>query len=295
MDRVPIITRTPIRGERTPIVLNLREPIHMNDPLNWDDVFAQYDNYVKFAAKQISEQNPGRMLTSAEDMYQDGLVLLWKCYEQYKYKPMSEFGYIFKASVWRLLRGIAAKIEPATDDLDTAFDVGVEDDTWDEMWEEYRIKQVIELLEGYPVAIQLLKEFISHSPGSLKECEQDMARKEMVKSLGKRVNVPTTLEIKGVHIQRALDLSKSIYNQNLRRLQQAVYQVYSPDTVIHNYTPAADDLASMFQDDTPVRGVMVDVLPLGTTGFNQLVSSLTEQLMEAQEDTVEAPMETNVG
>ena len=288
ISRTPIVTRTPVMGERSPILLNQRQPIHQYPALEWDDVYAKYNNLIKFAAKQVAEQNPDKPLVTAEDLYQEGLLLMWKCFDRYKHKPLDEFGYIFKASIWRLMRNLAAEADQGTDDIDEAIDIGVEDTTWEDMWEDYRIKQVIELLEGHPVAINILREFIAPSQDSWRECEQDADRKNMLKSLGKRVNVPSTLEVKGVHIQRALKLTKELYNQNMRLIQQSVYQVYSQDVEIRNYMPV-DGIIGAFQDDAGEKAVMVTTPQMNA----QDVTTLIHNLAECMEPTEE--LETAVG
>lgn len=287
MERVPIVTRTPVVGERTPIILNQRTPIYLHPALEWDDVYNKYNNLVKFAAKQVADQNPDKPMVTAEDLYQEGLMLLWKCFDKYKYKPLEEFGYIFKASVWRLMRNQASEADQGTDDIDEAIDIGVSDSTWDDMWEDYRIKQVIELLEGHPVAIDILREFITPSQDCLRECEQDADRKDMLKKMGKRVNVPTTLEVKGIHIQRVLKLTKELYNQNMRLIQQSVYKVYSQDVEIRNYMPA-DDIIGAFQDSSETKEVMVTTPQMQPNEVTHLIHALTDCM-----ETV--PVEVAVG
>ena len=55
------------------------------------------------------------------------------------------------------------------------------------------------------------------------------------------MNVPTSIEIKPVHIQRALHLSEEIYAKNFKLVQMAVYEVYAKDCDIKNYIPNWDD------------------------------------------------------
>ena len=65
----------------------------------------------------------------------------------------------------------------------------------------------------------------------------------MLKSQGVQLSVPTTIDIRPVHIQRALHLSEEIYVKNFKLVQMAVYEVYAKDCDIKNYIPNWDDPA----------------------------------------------------
>lgn len=281
--------RQAIQGIREPIALNLREPIvlhqrqaiHKNDPLDWDKVYGQFDNYIKYAAKQVSTTSTS-VIASAEDLYQEGLLLLWKCFEQYKYKDFTEFCYIFKASIWRQLRGLGRKFEFNVIDIEEAYDVGYSEDMLEEIYDEYRMKQVMDMLKDSPVAVTILTELLTPSNGTFKQCEMDMARKETIQRQGYRVNVPSSLEVKGIHIQRALNLSKELYVENLRLIRKIVYKVYSPDTVIKSYAPTSDELdemASGFMDET-TNTVYVENPALKNDEVCELVQDLADLISD---------------
>lgn len=281
--RVPILLNnraSVLLGLREPVILGLRHPIHLNEPLEWDDVYNKFNNYIKFASKNVFESNTNMFVVSAEDLYQEGLLLLWKCFEQYQFKSLAEFGYIFKASVWRHLRGIASKTETPSDNIDEVFDIGVEDDTWEEMWEEHRMRQVVDLLKDFPIAIEVLHEFVRPSISTFKECEADMARKETVRSQGYKVNVPATLEVRGCHIQRALNLSKELYMANFKIIQKVVYSVYSPDATIRNYMPSSDELLlvgnNAMVESSSTLPVMTSEPVLDDSDLHELVCRLSE-------------------
>lgn len=236
------VVRTPIVGIRMPIT-GLRVPIHLNEPLNWDEQFSKFDNYIKFAAKQVVS-NMDYCFYGADDLYQEGLLLLWQCFDRYQYKSKQEFQYLFKSSLWRLLRDKAGKPNKETTDIDEVFEaeeIGYSDNSLEDMYEEYRMKQVYELLVGNPTAISILKELLNPSKVTVEECDKDMARKEMLKNQGAQLNVPTSIEIKPVHIQRALNLTEEIYAKNFKLVQMAIYEVYARDCDIKSYIPNWDD------------------------------------------------------
>lgn len=235
--RVPIVgLRKPITGLRKPITAKL-------EPLNWDDLYEGLNNYIKYAAKNVASSTSNSVVTSAEDLYQEGLLLLYKCYEKYMYKPRNEFEYLFKASIWRLLRNIAYKNEFTLVDLDTAYDIGYDDTTLSDMYEEYRLKQVVELLGDNQVALNILKEMINPSDRTVWESDMDIARKDTLKQQGFSLNVPRTVDVKGTFIQRALKITNKMYQENLRILQECVYKVYSQDREITSYYPMEEPLS----------------------------------------------------
>ena len=236
------IVREPITGLRVPIT-GIRVPIHLNEPLDWDEQYKKFDNYIKFASKQVLT-NISYCFYGADDLYQEGLLLLWQCFERYRYKNEKEFQYLFKSSLWRLLRDKVGRPNLETVDIEEVYDaedIGYSENGLEEMYEEYRMKQVYDLLVGNPTAISILNELLNPSKVTVDECDKDMARKEMLKNQGVQLNVPTSVEIKPVHIQRALNLSEEIYAKNFKLVQMAVYEVYAKDCDIKNYIPNWDD------------------------------------------------------
>ena len=183
------IKREPITGLRQSIV-GLRKPIKLEEvaepDMNWDTQYNKLNNYVKFVAGQVVSGLPSAMMSS-EDLYQEGLILLYTCFEKYKLKTESEFHAIFKASCWRLLKGFCyKKKEFQTVDLEEVFDIGFNDDSISELYEEYKIQQVIDLIQGNPNAINILNEILNPSYKTVWEAEMDFSRKECLKAQGKK-------------------------------------------------------------------------------------------------------------
>lgn len=232
--------RTPITGLRTPIT-GLRTPIRFSEPLDWDEQLSKFDNYIKFASKQVVSNMTSSCFYGADDLYQEGLLLLWQCFERYQSKGEEEFQYLFKSSLWRLLRSKANKSSVDSVDIEEVFDIGYSEDSLEEMYEEYRMKQVQDLLVGNPTAISILNELLNPSKVTVEECDKDMARKEMLKSQGIWVNTSTSVEVRPIHIQRALKLTEEMYVKNFKLIQMAVYEVYGKDCSIRSYIPNWDD------------------------------------------------------
>jgi DNA-directed RNA polymerase specialized sigma24 family protein len=230
--------REPILGLRKPIV-GIRKAITGRiQRLNWDDLIEEFDAYIKFAARQVSSTANNKVVFSQEDLYQEALMLLYKQYEEYNTKPMNEFKFIYKASMWRLLRNLAFKTEVTQIDLDEAYDLGYDEDTWSQMYEEYKLKQVIELLGGNQVALNILREMLAPSYSTVHQAEMDIARKETIKAQGYSINIPHTIDVKGDFIRRTLGITQKMYKQNLKILQRCVYQIYSQDREIKKYEPS---------------------------------------------------------
>lgn len=230
--RVPIIgiTRTPVIGvERVPIVgVIQQEP---QEELNWDDIYSQLVNYIKFASKQVFTQysSSDGVVNSAEDLFQEGQLLLYHCYTLYKTKPLNEFSALFKASLWRKLREISGKKAFITVDIEDAYELGYTSTVIEDMYNEYKLQQVADMLESSPVALTIFKEFINPSSRTLWEAEMDVARKSMLRDQDYRVAVPKSITIKGVHIQRALEIPKVKFLECFAMVKSCVSSVYTSE------------------------------------------------------------------
>lgn len=277
------IARVPIAGVRIPIT-GIRVMIHLNEPLDWDEQHKKFDNYIKFAAKQVVS-NLSYCFHGADDLYQEGLLLLWQCFERYQYKSEREFQYLFKSSLWRLLRDKVGKPNLETTDIDEVYDaeeIGYSENCLEDMFEEYRMKQVYDLLVGNPTAISILNEILNPSKVTVEECDKDMARKEMLKNQGVQLNVPTSIEIKPVHIQRALHLSEEIYAKNFKLVQMAVYEVYAKDCDIKNYIPNWSDPTwdELGAKSSTSLEIQVDSPALTDEELSTMVQIITENVDE---------------
>lgn len=253
-ERTPIIERHAI-FERTPVVV--REPIFWAEKLDWDTVYDKLDNYIKFAAKQVSSNSLSSVI-SAEDLYQEGLLLLWECFDKYKHKPQSEFETIFKTSLWRKVRGLAYKPEFLGVELDTAYDLGYDEDTIANLYENFKLQEVVSMISSNQIALNILKEILYPSSRTIWEINVDIARKETLRSLGHKVHVPQQVEVSAKILQRSLGLTEREYLDNMALIKDSVYQVYSKDVEIKSYDPCtysdllsedeASDLIKQIQD-----------------------------------------------
>lgn len=187
--------------------------------LTWDEVVAQFKNLIKFAAKQQIENGIVRdSMISAEDLYQDGMAKLYDCWRIWcvdpeKNKDMEEFGPIFRKSLFRAVRkGTSNKYKyiDLEDAANTLEDTNAEDIV-ERMYRENGIKHLMEMLTS-DTAKQLLQEIIEPSTRTLYEVWADTQRKQMLKSQGKRVNIPKDNTVRMKHIQRSLGITTKQYD-----------------------------------------------------------------------------------
>lgn len=194
--------------------------------LTWDEVYSQLDNYIKFASANVSRSTTLDNYISAEDLYQEGTLLLFKCYKQYIDKDLEEFCTIFKASLWRHIRKKAARPNIIQVEIEEVYDLGYTEDNLDKLYTEYKIKQLYELLEDEPVALAILNELLNPSERTIWEMKMDKARKETVRNQGKKINVPQTSKVKMVHIRRSLGLTPKRFDTGIAKLREIAMSLF---------------------------------------------------------------------
>ena len=95
------------------------------------------------------------------------------------------------------------------------------------IYEEFKLQQMAEMLESTPIALTILKEFVNPSTRTLWEASMDVARKQTLKDQNFGISVPKSITVKGVHIQRALEIPKTVFSENFQIVKQVVGKVYS--------------------------------------------------------------------
>jgi hypothetical protein len=213
--------------------------------LSWDAVLQQFDNLIKHVAKQQvmnNERNDG--MVSAEDIYQEGLMKLYDCWNIWCVDPqhdkdMDEFGAIFKKSLYRVAskKGTPTKVRSLTVDLvgedgeDGIYNIkdGNTEDVVERMYREYGVQHLMDILTS-DVAKRLLAELIEPSLETLWHVQADIKRKEMIKSQieankakgikdTRRVNVPKDNTVRMKHIQRALGITTKQYDTAMKEIR----------------------------------------------------------------------------
>lgn len=212
-------TRVPIKVERVPI---------MEERLPWDEVYEKFVNYIKFAAGSVWNQF---QTESAEDLFQEGQLLMYRCWLLYGNKSMDEFSPIFKASLWRRLREVSGKKRHPTVDFDTLLEAGAEPgyekDMDEEIDESERFHKLVDMLSDQPIALTILKEFISPGDRTLWEAQMERARKATLQDQNYAVVVPSSVQPTKRTIRRGMEISMSKFDQHFAILKDAMRQVYN--------------------------------------------------------------------
>lgn len=197
--------------------------------MSWDYIYEKLVNYIKFASKQTSEQYSARADNSPEDLFQEGQIILYKCWVKYGTKDEEEFSRIFKTSLWRELRNICNKKQISQVDLDAVYNVGYEPSFVEELDTNAKLREVAEELSDNPIALTILKEFINPSTRTMWEAQADFNRKnclqaqELVKYQAKEVI------IRKKHIQRALEIPTSKFESAFREVKNTINLVFKVD------------------------------------------------------------------
>lgn len=210
--------RVPIKVERIPI---------MKERLDWDSVYDKFVNYIKFAASSVYNQF---QTESAEDLFQEGQLMMYRCWLLYGDKPVEEFGPIFKASLWRKLREVSGKKHHPTVDFDTLTEAGAEPgyekDMDAEIDESERFHKLVDMLSDQPIALTILKEFIAPGDRTLWEAQMERARKEMLQNQNYAVVVPSSIQPTKKTIRRGMEISMAKFDQHFAILKNAMREVY---------------------------------------------------------------------
>lgn len=179
--------------------------------LAWEEVQEQFENLVKFAAKNtyMSRTHVDNSV-SVEDLYQIGMLKLYDCWDRYNNLPMDEFKHVFSTTLFRAVRRGA---KPSmTLDIEAAVELESDEMDFTESFETSEgLDQLKTMLES-PIAIAILQELIEPSPRTIWEVWADKARKEFQRSRGKNVNVPKTNEVRMKHIRAALGITQKQFD-----------------------------------------------------------------------------------
>ncbi len=183
--------------------------------LTWDVVLDQFKNLIKHAAKQQVQNHEVDNMMSAEDLYQEGMIKLYDCWQIWcmgKNKDMDEFGPIFKKSLYRVVQKGSNTNRPTFVDIeDTANTLkGDNEDIVERMHRTEGFEALSESLGD--IARRLLEELIEPSDRTIFEVWADIERKKMLKSQGKRVNIPKDTTIRMKHIIRSLQITDKQYD-----------------------------------------------------------------------------------
>lgn len=200
--------------------------------ITWDDALGQFDNLIKFAARQQVENRGSDNSVSAEDLYQEGLVKLWECHQKWcveRNKDMDEFGPIFRKSLFRKVKQTRRASGKGNVDLDDVAPF-IQDPNTQDVVHTMHIKESLSNLAGMlssDISRMVLQELIDPSARTIYEAIADHKRRQMLKSQGKRVNVPKDYTVRMKHIVRSLGITGKQYDNAIIDIRQNAPVVFS--------------------------------------------------------------------
>ena len=200
--------------------------------LSQEEVFKKFENLVKYAAKQVStSSNMSYCSMDVQDLYQEGMLLLYKCWLNYQDKPIEEFKALFSASLFRGLKKKVSKPSFITVDLEEVYDLGYNETTLEDMYMEFGMKSLADLLKDDHIALAILHELIEPSERTMWEMTMDNLRKEQIRLQGCKVNVSNQVKVKMLHIRRSLDITQKQFDEGIFRLRQVAKQIFDDESL----------------------------------------------------------------
>jgi hypothetical protein len=205
--------------------------------LSWKEAVEEFENLVKYATKYVSgilnDEHMFDTCVDEQDLYQEGFYLLYACWKQYKSREIGEFRAIFQTALFRRLWKVGTKAKGINcinidlqKDAEDYSSVVYSDEEFEQIFIEYGIRQLRQLLEDDYIATLIFQELLEPSKRTMWEMKMDNARKEALRQQGIKVNSSGT-KIKMVHICRALEITQKQFDDGLFRLRQSANQVFS--------------------------------------------------------------------
>lgn len=210
--------RIPIKVQRTPIII---------DRIPWEEVYEKFVNLIRFSASSVYNQFK---TVDTDDLFQEGQLILYRCWTLYGDRGWEQFTPIFKASLWRKLREISGKKRHFTVDLDTLSETGSEpgyDIDFDtNLDDEEKLTRLAESLRDNPVALTILREFLNPSERTIWESEMEIARKATLRDQNYNVMVPISVTPSKKTIKRGMEISQVKFDKGWNELKSAMKEIY---------------------------------------------------------------------
>lgn len=192
----------------------------MTKELEWEFVVEEFENLVKYASASVYK-NAGVVdkAISPEDLYQMGMIKLYKVWQQYKTKPFNEFKKLFKTA---LFRGLPRELDkPFYYELNEEIsgEPSYEENFVEKLLLEEGIDRLKRMLEPIPKAILL--ELVNPSPATLWAVWADEARKRHIKETqNPNVRLPRSKEVRLKHIREALELTQKQFDKGVAEIRE---------------------------------------------------------------------------
>lgn len=191
----------------------------MTEQLEWNTVVDEFENLVKYASG-VTYRNRTEIdrAIGPDDLYQFGMLTLYKCWEKYRDRDLGEFKALFSKALFRGMRREANKTVFIALNEELAGEESYEDRFVDNLIVEEGVAHLKEMLS--PLARAILLEIIEPSPATLWAVWADGARKRHLKETqSKRVRVPRDKEVRLKHIREALQLTQKQFDTGVREIR----------------------------------------------------------------------------
>jgi hypothetical protein len=208
--------------------------------LTFEETTSKFSNLIHFVTRKYI---PNSQAYDRNDFYQDSLIVLYKCWNRYRDKPIEEFKTIFSVSLKRLLcnkikkgnldsnqvsyNNLVQLDDGEISDSEYEDSKGKLDDNLNNIYVQEGLLQLQELLSGNIVASAILEELLSPSDRTIWELNMDKARKKMLHDQGhSEVRVTRSMNLRMHHIARSLGISINDLNKGLKEIREQAYNVF---------------------------------------------------------------------
>lgn len=213
--------------------------------LTFEQITNEFSIVMNYETKKF-KRSVSQPFYDKDDFYQDGLIILYNCWNKYREKPINEFKIIFAVSLRRLLRYKLKKdhheqckvmhyynIIPKDLNSDITRDSAYEelqgdvDDNLNNILVEDEIIQLKMLLKNNYIALAILEELLNPSERTNWELKMDMERRKMLQNQGHtEIRLIASTDIRMHHIARALEISINDLNKGLRDIRRNASNIF---------------------------------------------------------------------
>lgn len=213
--------------------------------LTFEQTTERFGKLIHFMANKLRSSH--NQVYTSEDFYQEGLIILYNCWNKYKEKSVDEFKTIFSVSLRRHLNHSIKKViyedENTLSSNNAAYrsDAGTTsedtlelqdtfqklDDNLTNVYIQDGLEQLKELISDDVIASAILEELLNPSERTIWEFTMDKARKKMIYDQGnEEVRLTTSMDIRMHHIARALGISLNDINRGLKVIREQANNVF---------------------------------------------------------------------
>lgn len=204
----------------------------MNENLNETELtLEEVLNNFTYLVKYMSHNFRTTGYTDSQDFYQEGMIILYKCWCKYKNRNLKEFRKIFNTSINRLFVQKTRKRNLNTISIEDAMTPKINsfltiDHNIETIFVKAGIEQLKRSIQDDIIATAILNELLCPSKRTLWEVKVDIERKKMLYRQGFNVYIPAPV-VKLIHIRRSLMLCSNTFNKGLTTIRRNASLIFS--------------------------------------------------------------------